>query len=136
MNPQTRLQARLWLGLVFVLGAAIGAAFGYSFAHKSYASTVSQQMSEPERRAKRVAEMTQEIGLSPDQSQKLDAIMAQAHDEMNKVREKSDADIDSIRTRARSETRACLTNEQKPKFEAFIQKVDAQHKKQMPPPPR
>ena len=136
MNPQTRLQARLWLALVFVLGAAIGAAFGYSFAHKSYASALPPQLSEPERRAKRVAEMTEEIGLTPDQNQKLDAIMAQAHGEMNKVREKSDADIDAIRMRARNDTRAFLTGEQKQKFEAFVQRVDAQHKKQMPPPPR
>src|SRR5271165_1605760 len=134
MNPQTRVQARLWLALVFILGGAIGGAFGYTFAHRSYAATLSPQLSEPERRAKRVGEMTREIGLSPDQSQKLDMIMAQAHAEMAKVREKSDTDIDALREKARNETRALLTDEQKPKFEDFVQKMDALRKKQMPPP--
>jgi hypothetical protein len=133
MNPQTRMQARLWLALVFVLGIAIGGAFGFAFAHRSYASTTQPQFNEAERRAKRVSEMTRDIGLTPDQSNKLDAIIAAAHQEMKKVHDKSDADIDALRQNARNETRAILTDDQKPKFEAFIQKTDAERKKQMPP---
>jgi hypothetical protein len=133
MNPQTRRQARLWLALVFVLGGAIGAAFGYAFAHRSYASTLPPQMSEPERRSKRVAEMTSDIGLTPEQSKDLDSILAAAHEQMKKVHDKSDADIDALRQSARNQTRMLLTDEQKPKFEAFIQKIDTERKKQMPP---
>jgi Spy/CpxP family protein refolding chaperone len=133
MNPQMRLQARLWLALVFILGAAIGTAFGYSFAHRSYTAMAGPQMSEPERRAKRVAEMTKEIGLTPEQSQKLDAIFAAKHEEMKAVHDKSEADMEALRQKARNETRAFLTDEQKPKFEAFIQKLDAERMKQMPP---
>ncbi len=129
MNPQTRMQARLWLAIVFVLGAAIGATFGYSFAHRSYASTSHPPMSEPERRAKRVAEMTREIGLSPEQSQKLDAVIASTHEEMKKVHEKSDADIEALRQKARGEMREFLTAEQKPKFEEFVRKLDEARKK-------
>jgi Spy/CpxP family protein refolding chaperone len=134
MNPQTRLQARLWLALVFFLGSAIGIAFGYTFAHRSYASTTDPQMSEPERRAKRVAEMTREINLTLEQSQKLDAIFLAAHTEMRRLHDKSDADMEAIRQKARNDTRAFLTDEQKPKFEAFVQKLDAERKKQMPSP--
>jgi hypothetical protein len=133
MNPQSRRQARLWLALVFILGGAIGAAFGYAFAHRSYASTLPQQMSEPERRAKRVAEMTRDIGLSPEQSKELDGILAAAHSEMKRVHEKSEGDIDALRQDARNRARAMLSDEQKPKFEAFIQKLDAERKKQGPP---
>ena len=130
MNPQTRMQARLWLAIVFVLGAAIGGTFGYSFAHRSYASTTPPQLSEPERRAKRVQEMTREIGLTPEQGQKMDAIIASAHEEMKKVHEKSDADIDAVRMKARGEMREFLTPEQKPKFEEFVRKLDEARKKQ------
>ncbi len=130
MNPQDRMQARLWLAIVFVLGVAIGVTFGYSFAHRSYASTTAPQMSEPERRAKRVAMMTQEIGLTAEQSQKLDAIILEAHGEMKKVRDKSDADLDAIRQNARGQMREFLTPEQKPKFEEFVRKLDEERKKQ------
>ena len=133
MNPQTRRQARLWLALVFLLGGAIGAAFGYAFAHRSYASTLAPQLTEPERRAKRVAEMTRDIGLSPEQSAKLDAILGAAHDDMRKVRDQADTEVDSLREKARNEARAILTDEQKPKFEDFVHKIDAERKKQGPP---
>ncbi len=131
MNPETKRQARLWLAVVFLLGAGIGVVFGYVFAHRSYASTTGGPgMSEPERRAKRVDEMTREIGLSPEQSQKLDAIIASTHEEMKKARAKSDAEIEGLRLKAREEMRAFLTAEQKPKFEEFVKKLDDERKRQ------
>ena len=130
MNSETRMQARLWLTVVFLLGVGIGVAFGYSFAHRSYAATTAPPMSEPERRAKRVEAMTREIGLTPEQSQKLDGIIAAAHEEMRKLREKTDADMDAVRQKARAQTREFLTPEQKPKFEEFIRKADEERKKQ------
>jgi Spy/CpxP family protein refolding chaperone len=130
MNPQSRMQARLWLAIVFVLGVAIGLTFGFSFAHRSYASTTQPQMSEPERRAKRVAEMTSEIDLTAAQSQQVDAIIHEAHEQMKKVREKSDADLDAVRQKARGEMRELLTPQQKPKFEEFVRKMDEERKKQ------
>jgi Spy/CpxP family protein refolding chaperone len=131
MNSETRRKARLWLGLVFILGAAIGAVFGYSFAHRSYASTVQAvTLSEPERRARRVTEMTKDVGLTPEQRTQIDQIIHQAHDEMKAIHEKSDADVDVVRQRAREQMRALLTPEQKPKFEAIIQRLDQERKKQ------
>ena len=129
MNPETRMQARLWLAIVFVLGVGIGVAFGYSFAHRSYASTTPPSMNEPERRAKRVAEMTREIGLTPEQSQKLDTIILAAHEQMKKLHEKSDADMEAVKQNARAQMREFLTPEQKPKFEEFVRKLDEERKK-------
>ena len=126
INPQTKRQARMWLALVFLLGAGIGAAFGYAFAHKSYASTM---MSEPERRAKRVADMTQSIGLTPEQSQKFDAIILAAHQEMKKVHDQSEADINAVREKARGQMKEFLTPEQKLKFDEFARKLDEERKK-------
>lgn len=131
MNSETRQKARLWLGLVFILGAAIGGVFGYSFAHRSYAATQAPAtLSEPERRAKRVAEMTKEVGLTPEQSTQIDQIIHQAHDEMKTIHEKCDADADVARQRAREQMRSLLTPDQRPKFEAMIQRMDQERKKQ------
>ena len=136
MNSETRQKARLWLGLVFILGAAIGGVFGYSFAHRSYAATQTPAatLSEPERRAKRVAEMTKEVGLTPEQSTQIDQIIHQAHDEMKTIHEKSDADLaanlDLVRQRAREQMRSLLTPDQRPKFEAMILRWNQERKKQ------
>ena len=131
MNSETRQKARLWLGLVFILGAAIGGVFGYSFAHRSYAATQAPAtLSEPERRAKRVAEMTKEVGLTPEQIAQIDQIIHQAHDEMKTIHEKSDADVDAVRQRAREQMRSLLTPDQRPKFEAMVQRWNQEKKKQ------
>jgi len=131
MNPETRQKARLWLALVFILGAAIGGVFGYSFAHRSYAATQGPTtLSEPERRAKRMAEMTREVGLTPEQSTQIDQIIHQAHDEIKAIHDRTDADVDAVRQRAREQTRTLLTPEQKPKFESWIQRMDQEKKRQ------
>ena len=132
MNPEIQRKARLWLALVFVLGVGVGGVFGYGFAHRRHASTNRPplSLSEPERRTKRVAEMTQEIGLTAEQAQKVDAIIRAAHDEMKAIHDKSDKDVDAIRDKARSQIREFLTAEQKPKFGAMIQRNDAERKKQ------
>jgi hypothetical protein len=130
MTGETRRAAGFWLSVVFVMGAAIGGVFGYAFAHKSYAAMNVTPLSEPERRTKRVAEMTKEIGLTPDQAQKLDAMLLKAHTEIKQIHDKAEAEIDTVRQSGRAETRTFLTDEQKPKFEAFVQRLDAERKKQ------
>ncbi|HTP67936.1 MAG TPA: hypothetical protein VMJ35_03460 [Dongiaceae bacterium] len=134
MNPDTKKKAGLWLAFVFVLGAAVGGVFGYSFAHHTHAdmrAAGTPQLSEPERRAKRVAEMTKELGLSADQSSKIDGILHTTHDEMKSVRDKCEGDVDVLRQHARDQIRLLLSDEQKPKFEAMAQRMDAERKKAM-----
>ena len=132
MNPESRKKAGVWLAVVFLLGAAIGVVFGYGFAqHKTLAAgpPVSVPPPEAERRAKRVAEMTKEIGLTPEQAQKLDSIIHQTHDNMKTIHDKADADVDAARQNARAQIREMLTPEQKPKFEAMVQRMDAERKR-------
>ena len=131
MNPEIRRKARMWLVVVFVLGAAVGGVFGYGFAQRSQASAKEPVagLSEPERRAKRVAEMSKELGLTDEQSAKVDGIIHRTHEEMKAVRDKSEGELDAIRMRGREEIRSLLTPEQKPKFEDLVQRMDAQRKK-------
>ena len=131
MNPETRKKAGFWLILVFLLGAAVGGVFGYSFAHHTHADTTKAMppLSEPERRAKRVMEMTTALGLTGEQSVKVDAIIHQTHDDIRVVRDKTDVDIEALRQKAREQIRAILTPDQKPKFEALVQRMDAQRVK-------
>ena len=131
MNPDSVRKARIWLAVVFLVGAAIGVLFGYSFGHRSYAATVaSKPLSEPAWRAKRVAEMSKELGLTPEQSAKLDSVLHDAHQEMRTIRDKAEQDVDVVRHNARNQIRGFLTPEQLPKFETMVQRMDEERKKQ------
>jgi len=132
MNGETRRKAWEWLALLFVLGAAIGGVFGYSFAHRRHGATNpgGPALSEPERRAKRVAEVTKALGLTPEQSQKADAIIAAAHEEMKAIHDKAETDVDAVRQKARAQIREFLTAEQKAKYEEFVRRFDEERKRQ------
>jgi hypothetical protein len=130
MNPDIRKKAAIWLALVFVLGTATGGVFGYSLARRSYAATKTGMPSEAERRAKKLAEMTKEIGLTAEQTQKADGVMKNAQTEIRAIREKTDGDVDVVRMKARAEMRTYLTAEQLPKFEDYVRRLDEERKKQ------
>ena len=130
MNPDIRKKAAIWLALVFVVGTATGGVFGYSLARRSYAATKPVILSEGERRAKKLAEMTETIGLTSEQAQKADGIIKEAQTEIRVIHEKSDSEVDVVRMKTRGEMRAFLTPEQLPKFEQYIQRMDEERKKQ------
>ena len=128
-------KAALWVGLVFLLGAALGGVLGYLFAHRPV-SAANPPLSEPERRAKRVAEFTKELSLTPQQAQQLDGILAHWHGETKAIHDQTDVQIEAIRQKGRNEVRAILTSEQKPKFEEFLKRLDEERKRNGPPPGR
>ena len=130
MNPETRQKAAIWLALVFIFGTATGGVFGYSLARRSYAATKTVIPSEAERRAKKLAEMTQTIGLTSEQAQKADGIIKEAQTEIRAIHDKSDAEVDLVRMKTRADMRTFLTPEQLPKFEQYIQRMDEERKKQ------
>lgn len=131
-NSATR-KAALWVGAVFLLGAALGGVLGYLTAHHS-ASAANPPLSEPERRAHRVEEITRELSLTPAQSQQLDAILKERHAESKAIHDQSDLQIDQVRQRGRDQVRAILTPEQRPKFEEFLKHLDEERKRNPPAP--
>ena len=137
MSETTAKQkAALWVGAVFLLGAALGGVLGYLFAHRPVSAS-NPPLSEPERRARRVAELTKELSLTPQQSQQMDEVLKEIHGEMKATRDKTDAQLEQLRQKGRSEMRAVLTPEQMPKFEEFLKRLDEERKRSGPqPPPR
>jgi Spy/CpxP family protein refolding chaperone len=129
-------KAALWVGAVFLLGAALGGVLGYVFAHRPV-SAANPPLSEPERRAQKVRELTKELSLTPEQAQQLDAILMQRHAETKAIHDQTEAQIDAVRQKGRAQLRAILTPEQLPKFEEFLKRLDVQRKREGPPfPPR
>ncbi len=124
-------KAALWVGAVFLLGAALGGVLGFLCAHRT-ASAANPSMSEPQRRARRVEQLTRELSLTPAQSQQVDAILAQRHAEAKAIHEQTDAQIDQVHQKGRQQIREILTPEQKPKFEEFLKQLDEERKRHSP----
>jgi hypothetical protein len=130
MNPDIRKKAAIWLALVFVFGTATGGVFGYNMARRSYAATKTVVQSDNDHRAKKVAEMTEAIGLTPDQAQLVDGLIKDAQTQIRAIHNKNDAEVEVVRMKTRQGMRAFLTPEQLPKFEQFVQRLDEERKKQ------
>lgn len=127
-------KAALWVGAVFLLGAALGGVLGYLFAHRPV-SAANPPLSEPERRAQKVQQLTKELSLTPQQAQQVDAIIQQRHAEAKAIHDQTDAQLDAVRQQGRAQVRAILTPEQLPKFEEFVKRMDEERKRNGPPPP-
>ena len=137
MNDSTaRRKAALWVGAVFLLGATLGGVLGYLFAHRPV-SAANAPRSEPERRARRVEQLTRDLALTPQQAQQLDAILLQRHRETKAIHDQIDAQLDAqleqVRQKGRAQVRTILTPEQLPKFEEFLKRMDEEHKRNGPP---
>jgi Spy/CpxP family protein refolding chaperone len=141
MNESSaKRRAALWVAVVFVLGAALGGVFGYFYGHRSTVAAANPPLSEPQRRAQRVEQLTQELGLTNDQKQQLDSALSQLHAEYKSIHDQSNQQLnsrmDQARQKGRAQIRAILTPEQKPKFEEFLKRFDEERKRNAPPPPR
>jgi hypothetical protein len=129
-TPASR-RAAIWVVVVFLLGVIAGGMFGYGYAHRLVAAA-GPPMPEPERRAKRVEQLTHELDLTSDQAKRLDAILLQWHGQAKAIREQSDGQMEQLRQKGRDEIRAILKPEQKPRFEEFLAKLDAERKHNAP----
>jgi Spy/CpxP family protein refolding chaperone len=127
-------KAALWVGAVFLLGAALGGVLGYLFAHRPV-NAASPPLSEPERRAQKVQQLTKDLSLSPQQAQQIDAILQQRHAETKAIHEQTDVQMDAVRQKGRAQVRAILTPEQLPRFEEFLRRMDEERKRLGSPPP-
>jgi Spy/CpxP family protein refolding chaperone len=125
-------KAALWVGAVFLLGAALGGVLGYLSAHRT-ASAANPPLSEPQRRAHRVEQLTRELSLTPAQSQQVDAILLQRHAEAKVIHDQTDAQIDQVHQKGRQQIREILTPEQRPRFEEFLKRLDEEKKRNAPP---
>ena len=121
-------KAGLWVGVVFLLGAALGGTIGYSYGHH-LVSASNTPLPETVRRAQRVEQLTQLLNLTSTQSQQVDAILLQRHTEAKTIHDQTDAQLEQVHKNGRDQIRAILTPEQKPKFEEFLKNLDQQRKR-------
>jgi Spy/CpxP family protein refolding chaperone len=132
MNEGLR-KAGLWVGAVFVLGVLLGGVCGYMFAH--HTTSANTQLTDEQRRAQKLDQMTRELGLSPDQRTQVEVILNRLHEQYKANQERYEAQRNQDRQQTREHIRALLTPEQQPKFEEFLRRMDEERKRNPPPPP-
>jgi hypothetical protein len=76
-----------------------------------------------------VNDLTHELQLSPDQQQQLGAIVDDTRAKIHAAYAPAETQREQLRQQGRARVRAILTPEQLPKFEAFMQRLDEQRKK-------
>jgi Spy/CpxP family protein refolding chaperone len=121
-------KAALWVGVVFLLGAVLGGMLGYGFAHHT-AMAAPTQVTDTEKRARKVQRLTQELNLTPDQQKRLDVIITSVQAQYKAIRQSTEPQIDQARQKGREQIRAILTPEQKPQFEDFLKRLDEERKR-------
>jgi len=126
-----RQKAAFWVGLVFLLGAALGGMIGYVFAHRSFAAAPAV-LTDKAKTQQKVERLTRELSLSNEQREQLNVIITDVQGQYSAIRKTTEPQIDVARQKGRERIRAILTPEQKPKFEAFLQKLDEERKKNTP----
>jgi Spy/CpxP family protein refolding chaperone len=140
MNENSaKRKAAFWVVAVFVVGAALGGVFGYFYGHRSVVAAANPPLSESARRARRVDQLTRELGLSDAQRQQMDALLSRIHMEYKSIHDQSNQQLnlqlDQERKKGRDQIRAILTPEQLPKFEEFLRRMDEERKRNTPAPP-
>jgi len=126
-NGKVKQRAALWVVVVFLLGASLGSVSGYLFAARSHADT--KPLSDDARRAQKVAVLTRDLNLDKDQQKQLDEAIHDAQVKFKAIHEASQPQIDATRAQARERVRGFLTPDQRPKYEAYLLKLDEDRKR-------
>ncbi len=124
---EARLKFVALLVLIFILGIATGA-FGYRLlSDKGYFSPRGRGPARVNR-GEVVERFTRELGLSAQQREQLNVILTEDEQKFRELNKSIKPQADAIRQEGRNRIRAILTDEQKPKFEEMLRKIDEQRR--------
>jgi len=124
---ETRVKAQLAIAIVFLLGVAAGALGLTMYTRWIDAGRPSGWTGRFDRE-RYVKQMTEAVGLKPEQMGPLDAILDETREEFLALRKRLSPQIDEVRQRARDRVRGILHADQQPRFEAFLKRWDEERR--------
>ena len=124
---ETRGKVRLAFVIVFLLGVAAGALGLTMYSRWSDTGRPSGWTGKFDRE-RYVKQMTEAVGLKPEQMGPLDAILDETRKEFLAMRKRLSPQIDEVRQRARDRVRGILHADQQPRFEAFLKRWDEERR--------
>ena len=114
------------LVLVFVLGVALGVVGTRVVSARAFASRDIRPPGNNQPRA--VARLTQELNLTSDQQKQVSTILSEMQAGYSAVREQANPQYERIRSQGHDQIRQVLTDEQRSKFEAFLERLDRERR--------
>lgn len=127
-TTKARREAAVLFFIVFLLGVLFGGV-GDRLWNKRVAGQPAAASSGHPTRNELIKNFSRDVGLTPDQEKQLGAIMDDTRAKWQALYSPLDAQREAIRQQGRDRIRAMLTPEQRPKFEEYMQRADAQRKK-------
>lgn len=125
-NVKTRSEAAVLVLIVFLLGAIAGATANHLWGERVWGK---QLPAEPPTREQIVAKMTKDLDLTPDQAKQFGDIVDDTRAKIHAEYAAADVQHEQLRMAGRERIRAILTPDQRPKFDAIMQKIDEDRKK-------
>jgi Spy/CpxP family protein refolding chaperone len=125
-NSKTRREAALLVLVVFLLGVLLGGLGNHLWGERVWGR---QNPPGSLSRDELVNDLTHELRLTSAQQQQLGAIVDDTRAKIRTAYAPADTQREELRQQGRARIRAILTPEQLPKFEAFMQRLDEQRKK-------
>ena len=122
-----RVKAQLAIVIVFLLGVAAGALGLTMYSRWNDAGRPSGWTGHFDRE-RYVKQLTEAVGLRPEQMGPLDAILDGTREEFLALRSRLRPQFDEVRQRARQRIREILTPEQQAHFEAFLKRWDEERR--------
>jgi len=124
---ETLVKVRLAFVSIFILGIAAGA-LGASVYHRWVEPGRPSGWAGKFDRERYVKQMTEAVGLQPEQMGALSAILDETREGFLALRERLRPQFDEIRQRARVRIRAILDADQQGRFEAFLKRWDEERR--------
>ena len=124
---ETRVKVRLAFVSIFILGIAAGA-LGVSVYYRGIESGRASGWTGRFDRERYVKQMTEAVGLQPEQMGALNAILDETREGFLALRARLRPQFDEVRQRARVRIRGILSADQQGRFEAFVKRWDEERR--------
>jgi Spy/CpxP family protein refolding chaperone len=125
-NAKTRSEAAVLVLIVFLLGVIAGGTANHLWGERVWGKQLPPAQAT---REQIVDKMTRELSLTPDQAKQFGDIVDDTRSKIHADYTAADAQRDQLRAAGRDRIRAILTADQRPKFDAIMQKLDEDRKK-------
>jgi len=125
-NAKTRSEAAVLVLIVFLLGMIAGGTANHLWGERVWGKQLPPAQAT---REQIVDKMTRELSLTPDQAKQFGDIVDDTRSKIHADYTAADAQRDQLRAAGRDRIRAILTADQRPKFDAIMQKLDEDRKK-------
>jgi hypothetical protein len=117
----TKMKALFLMSVVFLIGTIVGGSLGTAIVSRKFASPQFPEKAGPE---KMIQKFKGRLHLSPTQTDKVQRILSDAHNQFCQLHETVKPQFDEIRSRIRTQIREELNEDQRNEFEVMVREFD------------